>query len=334
VPRYNEDQVSTFDVVMLAPMPTLIVEGIAAKCRLHKLWEAADRDAAVRRLAPDIRGIVAFGGHAPVRADLMKQFPHLEIVASLGVGYDQVDAAWAGEHGIVVTNTPDVLNEEVADTAFGLLLNAVRQLPQADAWLRAGKWTQKPYPLTASLRDRTMGIVGLGRIGKAIARRAEAFGLKVVYYGRRQQADVAYPYFADLVDMARASDILVVITPGGPETRHLVDAKVLEALGPQGVFVNVARGSVVDQAALIAALQQGKILTAGLDVFEDEPNVPREFVEMPHIALAPHVGSASHHTRDAMAQLVVDNIVSFAEGRGPLTPVAETPWPARQKQAT
>ena len=179
-----------------------------------------------------------------------------------------------------------------------------------------------------------MGILGLGRIGKAIARRAEAFGLKVVYHGRRKQADTPFPFYADLVEMARACDILVVIAPGGAGTRHLVNRAVLDALGPQGVFINVARGSVVDQEALIEALREKRILTAGLDVFDEEPHVPQALIDMAHIALAPHVGSASHHTRDAMAQLVVDNMVSFAEGRGPLTPVAETPWPVAAKQAS
>jgi lactate dehydrogenase-like 2-hydroxyacid dehydrogenase len=257
----------------------------------------------------------------------MSRFPNLGIVACFGVGYDQVDAAWAGKNGIVVTNTPDVLNEEVADTTFGLILSTVRQLPQADRFVRAGKWTKGAFPLTASLRGRTLGILGLGRIGRTIARRAEAFGMKVIYHGRQAQDDAPYHYFPTLTGLARACDILVAITPGGPQTRHIVNADVLEALGPNGIFINVARGSVVDQDALIAALRDGKILSAGLDVFADEPNVPKQLIEMEHVVLLPHVGSGTNHTRDAMGRLVVDNLASFIRGAGPLTPVAETPWP-------
>lgn len=325
------EDVPEFDVLMLNPMPPLVIDRLAAGLRLHKLWEAKDREAELARIAPHIRGMASGGGHARVDATLMSRLPALEIVACFGVGYDQVDAVWAGEHGIVVTHTPDVLNEEVADTAFGLLLNAVRQLPQADRYVRAGKWIEKPFPLTASLRGRTMGVLGLGRIGKAIAKRAEAFGLKVIYHGRRKQADVTHRYYADLTEMARDCDILVAIAPGGPDTRHIINARVLDALGPDGIFVNVARGSVVDEDALIAALREKRILTAALDVFAEEPRVPEALIAMDHVVLAPHVGSASRPTRDAMGQLVVDNLLHFAAGKGPLTPVPETPWPRAGK---
>jgi lactate dehydrogenase-like 2-hydroxyacid dehydrogenase len=245
----------------------------------------------------------------------------------MGVGYDIVDAKWAGEHGIIVTNTPDVLNEEVADLAIGLLLATVRQIPQCDRYLRAGKWLEKPYPLTATLRERTMGILGLGRIGKAIAKRAEAFGIAIAYHGRNQQADVPYAYHPTLAGLAEACDILMIIAPGGPETRNIVNKEILEALGPNGILINVARGTLVDEPALITALREGKILSAGLDVFADEPRVPQELIDMEQVVLLPHVGSASHHTRNAMGQLVVDNLASWAAGKGPLTPVAETSWP-------
>jgi lactate dehydrogenase-like 2-hydroxyacid dehydrogenase len=325
--------VSEFEVLMAEPMPARVVAGLEEGCKLHKLWEAPDKEAALKQLAPRIRGLATGGGHAPVNAAFLSRLPKVEIVASYGVGYDHIDAKWAGAHNIVVTNTPDVLNEEVADTALGLILCAVRQLPQADRYLRQGKWLQKPFPLTATLRDRTLGIIGLGRIGKAIAKRAETFGLKIVYHGRKPQADAGYAYFASLVQMARACDILLVITPGGPETKHLVNAEVLEALGPEGVLINVARGSVVDEEALIEALRDRKIMTAGLDVFANEPRVPQALIDMEHVVLLPHVGSASVHTRNAMGQLVVDNLLSYAAGRGPLTPVAETPWPRNKSVA-
>jgi lactate dehydrogenase-like 2-hydroxyacid dehydrogenase len=241
------------------------------------------------------------------------------------VGYDHIDAKWAAARGIVVTNTPDVLTEEVADTALGLLLCTVRELPQAERYLRAGKWLEEDYPLTrATLRDRTVGIIGLGRIGKAIARRLDAFGVPVVYHGRNPQPGVPYRFYANLVEMARDADVLMVVTPGGPATKNLIDAKVLAALGSDGILINMSRGSVVDEPALIAALQTGKILSAGLDVFANEPRVPRELIEMENVVLFPHVGSASVYTRDAMGQLVVDNLLSWAAGTGPLTPVPES----------
>ena len=207
---------------------------------------------------------------------MIGRLPKAEIIANFGVGYDSVDAAEAARRGIIVTNTPNVLNEEVADIAMGLLIATARQLPQADRYLREGRWLKAAYPPHAGhAARRKLGIVGLGRIGKAIAKRAEAFGLTISYFGRNRQADVAHSYHPTLVGLAEAVDTLMIIVPGGPETRGMVDAKVLEALGPSGILVNVARGTVVDDDALIAALRDGTILAAGLDVFADEPNVPK-----------------------------------------------------------
>jgi lactate dehydrogenase-like 2-hydroxyacid dehydrogenase len=319
------------DVLMMAQMAPMIIEGVGKTFTLHKLWEAPDRERLIGELAPRLRAIAAGGPvHDRVDPGFMGKFPKLEIISSFGVGYDHVDAKWAGEHGIVVTNTPDVLNEEVADTALGLLLCTVRELPQAERHLRAGKWVNGDYRLTASLRGRRAGVVGLGRIGKTIARRLEAFGLPVAYHGRNAQAGVRYRYYADLVEMARDVDIIIVITPGGAATRHLINAKVLEALGPNGILINVSRGSVVDQDALIAALKERKILSAGLDVYANEPHVPPELMAMDTVVLLPHVGSGSVPTRDAMNQLVIDNLVAWAAGKKALTPVPETPWPPRR----
>ena len=314
-------------------MMPMIAEALARSCTLHRLWEAEDPEAELARIAPLVRGIATGGGHQQVDSAYIRRFPGLEIVASFGVGYDNVDAAYAGAHGIVVTNTPDVLNEEVADTALGLLLATVRQLPQADRYLRAGKWQERAFPLTHTLRGRKLGIVGLGRIGKAIALRAEAFGLEVSYHGRSAQPGAPWLYHPTLVGLAKACDILLVITPGGAATSNLVNAEVLAALGPDGILINVARGSVVDEAALIEALQKGTILSAGLDVFADEPRVPQALIDMEHVVLLPHVGSATHHTRAGMAQLVIDNLEAWSLGRAPLTPVAETPWPVPAKRA-
>lgn len=312
-------------VLMPVEMSRDVVEKLDAETRLIKLWQEPDREAMLADTADEIRAL-AIGGHVAVDATFMRRFPKLEIVASFGVGYDAVDAKWAGQHGIVVTNTPDVLNEEVADTAMGLILATVRQLPAAERYLRAGHWAKGGFPLSATLRDRTVGILGLGRIGKAIAKRAQAFGLAVVYHGRKPQPGVPYLYCSTVEALAKACDILVVITPGGKETEHLVNAAVLEALGPDGILINVARGSVVDEAALVTALQNKTIRAAGLDVFANEPNVPQALIDMDHVVLLPHVGSASEHTRAAMGQLVVDNLLSWAAGHGPLTAVAETPW--------
>lgn len=316
---------TAFKVLMPSAMPKAVVETLEDGTELIKLWTMPDQEATLAAIAGEVRAI-AVAGHLPVDGTYMARFPSLELVANFGVGYNNVDAVWAGQHGIVVTNTPDVLNEEVADTALGLLLATVRQLPAAERHLRAGRWPEGPFALTATLRGRTLGILGLGRIGKAIAKRAEAFGLAIVYHGRTPQPGIPYLYCPTVTALAKACDILMVIAPGGPETDKLVGADALKALGPNGILINVARGSLVDEDALVAALQDGTILGAGLDVFADEPNVPQALMDMEHVVLLPHVGSASHHTRAAMGQLVADNILSWMRGKGPLTPVKETPW--------
>jgi len=313
------------DVVMFGPKPIIEEALTKAGFQLHKAWAAPDQDAFIASIAPRVRAIAAVAGHGPVDGGLMARFPKLEIVSSFGVGYDHIDAKWAGQHGVIVTNTPDVLNEEVADTALGLLLATVRHLPQAERYLRAGNWPKHgDYQLTPSLRDRTVGIVGMGRIGKAIARRLDAMNVPVVYHSRRP-TDVPYKHCPNLIEMARAADVLLVITPGGAATRNLINAEVLDALGPDGILINMARGSVVDEQALIKALQDKKILSAGLDVFANEPQVPQELIGMDNVVLLPHVGSASIATRRAMDQLVADNIISWFAGKGALTPVPETP---------
>jgi len=321
-----DQQIADFDVLMPVEGIGNVGPGIEKRMRLHRLWREADPEAAITALAPRIKAIAAAGHLAVVDAGLMRRLPNLQIVASFGVGYDHVDAKWAGQHGIIVTHTPGVLDEEVADTAFGLMLATVRQLTQAERYLRDGRWLLAPFPLTASLRGRTLGILGLGRIGKVIARRAVAFGLAVVYHGRNPQRGAPYLYYPTLIGMAQACDILMVVAPGGAATKDIINAEVLEALGPNGVLINIARGSLVDETALIEALQNRKILAAGLDVFAHEPNVPAALLALDNAVLLPHVGSASYHTRQAMADLVVDNLYSWIDGKGPLTPVPETPW--------
>ncbi|WP_128565678.1 2-hydroxyacid dehydrogenase [Methylobacterium crusticola] len=312
---------------MMRPMMPHVTDSLERLFTVHRADKAADRERFLDEVGPRIRGLAGSG----VKVDdaLLDRLPKLEIVANFGVGYDTIDAPACGRRGIVVTNTPDVLTDEVADLAVGLLLATVRQIPQVDRYLREGKWLEKPYPLTGTLRGRTVGILGLGRIGRAIAHRLVAFGVPIAYHGRTRQADVPYAYHKTLLDLAHASDVLMVVAPGGPDTKGLVGREVLEALGPHGVLINVARGSLVDEDALAAALASGTIESAGLDVFADEPRVPAALIAQEHAVLLPHVGSASVHTRNAMGQLVVDNLTSWFDGKGPVTPVAETPWTPR-----
>jgi len=315
-----------------APKP-VIAEGLAAAFRVHQLAGAKDREAFLAEIAPRVRAIAVSYTSERVDGAMMARFPKLEMVSTFGVGYDHIDVKWAAANGVVVTNTPEVLNEEVADTALGLLLCTVREFPQAERYLRAGKWPQKAYPLTkATLRDRTVGMIGMGRIGKAIARRLDAFGVPVVYHARNPQPDVSYRHYPNLLDMARDVDILLAIVPGGPTTHNMINAQVLEALGPDGILINMARGSVVDEPALIKALKERKILSAGLDVFVNEPHVPKELIEMDNVVLFPHLGSGTVATRRRMDQLVVDNLLAWSAGKPPLTPVPETPWPAGKRR--
>jgi lactate dehydrogenase-like 2-hydroxyacid dehydrogenase len=314
------------EVLLIGVPKKLIADGLKAAFTVHVLAEAKDAAALIAEAGPRVRAAAVTG--APDRLDgaTMARCPGLEIVASFGVGYDNIDVKYAAERGIVVTNTPDVLNEEVADTALGLLLCTVREFPQAERFLRTGKWMQGQYPLTkATLRDRTVGMVGMGRIGKAIARRLEAFLVPVVYHSRKPQAGVSYRYYPKLIDMARGVDTLIVITPGGAETKNLINAEILAALGPNGILINMARGSVVDEPALIAALRDKKIYSAGLDVFPKEPEVSKELLAMDNIVLFPHLGSSTIYTRRKMEQLVVDNLLAWDAGKPPLTPVPETP---------
>ena len=314
------------EVILLGPLKPLIVKGLEAIGTVHKSAEAKDLHS-FYAAHPAVRAIACAATSELLGDAFMRRFPKLQIISSFGVGYDHIDAKAAAAHGVIVTNTPEVLTEEVADTALGLLLCTVRELPQAERHLRAGKWLQKPYPLTkGTLRNSTIGIVGMGAIGQAIARRLGAFGVPVVYHARQPRPNLRYRHYPKLIDMARGVDTLMVIVPGGPATANMINAEVLNALGPNGILINMARGSVVDEPALIKALADKRIMAAGLDVFAKEPDVPQELIAMDNVVLFPHVGSGSVHTRDRMDQLVVDNIAAWAAGKPPLTPVAETPF--------
>jgi len=255
-----------------------------------------------------------------VPADVVRRLPALEIIATCGVGYDLIPRALAAERGIVVANTPDVLNAAVAELCIGSLLALLRRLPQADRFVRDGRWKTAAFPLATSLAGKHVGIVGMGRIGKEIARKLEMFGVALAYHGRTDQR-LAWRYEADLAALARDCDILIVTAPGGPDTRHLIDARVLGALGPNGYLVNVARGSLVDEGALLAALETGAIAGAALDVFDNEPDIDARFLALDNVLLTPHLGSATHETRAAMAQLMLDNVRSWFRSGRALTPV-------------
>lgn len=285
----------------------------------HRLYEASDRAAFLKTVAPRIRGIASFG--SSVDATLMEALPKLEIISNFGVGVDSIDLGAAKKRNIIVTNTPDVLNDCVADTTIALTLNTMRKFPQAEAFLRSGFWGARgPYPLTTSLGGKTMGILGLGRIGEAIARRALAFGMKIHYHNRSKK-DVPYHYERDPVALARASDVVVVVTPGGAGTQHIINSKVLDALGSKGYVVNISRGSTVDETALIRYLQEGRIAGAGLDVFDDEPKIDPRFFNLENAVLLPHVGSATLETRTAMGNLQIENLRHHFAGQAVLTRV-------------
>ncbi|HMN73371.1 MAG TPA: 2-hydroxyacid dehydrogenase [Rhodoblastus sp.] len=314
-----------FPLLASASLPQPLATALAAIAPLHR-FEGPD-DAGLAGISGSVRGLVwtPFGG--PLTGAFMKRFPKLELVATMGAGYEHIDVAYAAAHGVCVTNTPDAVTEDTADCAFALILDTVRRFPAAERYLRAGKWQPgKPFGTSVSLRNKRLGILGFGRIGKAVARRAEAFGLTVSYSGRRRQEGVAYPYFATAEELARNCDIFLSVLPGGDATRAQVGRPVFDALGSKGYFVNIGRGTSVDEPALIAALKEGRIAGAGLDVYAHEPSVPADLIAMENVVLLPHVGGATDHVMATVGVRLVENVRSFAAGKGPLDPVAETPW--------
>jgi hydroxypyruvate reductase len=308
------------ELLITGPMYPPTLAELEQTYNAHRLWTAPDRNALLASVADRVTA-VASSGSGGINAATIAQLPKLGVIAHFGVGYDTVDVEAARARKIPVTNTPDVLTDEVADLALALLLATVRRVPQGDRYVREGKWLKGAMALTASLQGKTLGIIGMGRIGRAIAKRAEAFNLRIVYQGPNKKGDVAWPYFADPVALAKEADVVIAACPGGEATRGLVSRAVIDAIGPQGVFVNIARGSVVDEPALIEALQAGRLGSAGLDVFADEPRVPEAFFTMDNVVLQPHVASATHPTRKAMGQLVIDNLAAYFAGKPLVTPV-------------
>ena len=271
-----------------------------------------------------IANVAGLATHGWAPSELIDRLPNLKLISSFGVGYDGVAADYAAQKGIIVTHTPNVLNDDVANTAIMLTLATMRRLVEQDGYLRAGRWVKEGNaPLTRSIAGKTVGIVGLGRIGEAIAEKLSVFNCTTVYHSRNEKPGVNYRYYGDLVEMAADCDVLIAITPGGPATNKLINKDVIDALGADGTLVNVARGTVVDEAELVKALQDGRLGSAGLDVFEDEPNVPEVLFGMNNVVLTPHVASATQETRQAMSDLVVENLITYFKEGAPVTPVPE-----------
>ncbi len=312
---------SPHEVLAVANLSPFYLDPMRAAYTVHQRLNETD-PAAFAIAAPRIAAIAA-SGESKVTAELMDQLPALKIIAVMGVGYDGIDVAAAKARGVVVTHTPGVLNDDVADLALALMLALSRQIARADRFVRAGEWAGGPLPLGRKVSGARLGIVGMGRIGQAIAHRAEAFDMRIAYTARSAKTELPYDYHPSPAALAASSDFLVVITPGGAGTRKLIDAVVLKALGAQGCLINVARGSVVDESALIEALRSGTIAGAGLDVFEAEPNVPEALRAMDNVVLTPHIGSATAQTRRAMAELAFANLNAQLTGQPLLTPVPE-----------
>ena len=306
-------------LLKVAGLPDTLTQQLHEHFIVEDLGPNPDPDK-LRAAAAGMRAMVA-NGESVVKKELIAQLPDLGLIAVCGVGYDGVDVASARAQGANVTHTPGVLTDEVADLAIGLLVATARQLPRADRFIREGRWPTGPYPFTRKVSGGRLGILGLGRIGTAIARRAEAFGMQISYHNRRPRSDTPYTYVNSLLELAKSVDVLVVCAQGGERTRHLVNAEIIEALGPQGILINVGRGSIVDEAALAAALQAGKLLGAGLDVFEREPHVLPALVSCKNAVLTPHIGSATASTRKAMGDLVLANLKAFFAGEPLVTPV-------------
>ncbi|MBG7621266.1 2-hydroxyacid dehydrogenase [Herbaspirillum sp. AP02] len=308
-------------ILIVARLPQHLLDLLQQNFTCHNLVLDQMSDDQLTAIAPQVRGIAA-NGEAKVGREFMARFPALEIVSVFGVGYDGVDVPAARERGIHVTHTPDVLTDDVADMAIALMLAVARNVVRADRFARSGEWKNGPFPFTTKVSGARLGIVGLGRIGEAIARRAAGFDMEIAYHNRSRK-DVPYTYFGDIKSLAAAVDFLVMITPGGAGTRALVNADVLEALGPKGFLINVARGSVVDETALIAALKAGTIAGAGLDVFENEPNIPAELAAQENVVLTPHMASGTLVTRTAMADLAFNNLQAHFSGKPVITPVPD-----------
>jgi hydroxypyruvate reductase len=308
------------DLLQVAQVPPFLIERLSKEFTVHDFTDPADPDALLEEIGPRVRGIIASGIKGP-NANLINRLENLEIISSFSVGFDATDVVAAQKRGVIVTHTPEVLTGDVADLAMTFILMLPRRIGESERFLRDGKWLKRRMDLGTTLRGKRLGILGLGRIGKAVARRAEVFGLQICYHDIKPLGDMTYRSYPSLLDLAEASDILLVTCEGGEANRGLVDAAVLDALGPKGFIVNTARGPIIDQDALVKALLDERIAGAALDVFDGEPAVPAELIGMENVVLTPHIASSTHETRRAMGDLVYDNLRAHFDGKPVLTPV-------------
>jgi lactate dehydrogenase-like 2-hydroxyacid dehydrogenase len=310
------------EILVLVPIYAPTLAALEREYTVHKLWTARDPDALVKDVSGRVRGAVTTGASG-MSSSLVEALPRLEIIGCFGTPRGTVDLAVAKGRGVIVTNTPDSITGDVADLAMGLIVAVMRRIVEADRFVRAGQWPSGLLPPGAGLGGKTCGIIGLGAIGLRIAKRAEAFGMSVCYHGPRRKQGVAYVYHPDLIGLARESDCLVVACPATPETRSLVDARILDALGPDGYLINIARGPIVDEQALIAALREKRIAGAGLDVFWDEPRVPAELAAMEQVVLAPHIGSTTREIREERGAKLLANLRAHFAGQPVLNPIGK-----------
>ncbi len=306
------------DIMLVSSVPTFMMNDLQQEYVLHDHAHILDPEAFTK-----VTAFVGVGSTAKVDRKLLAMFPNVKMISIFGVGYDGIDVAAVQERGIRVTHTPDVLTDDVADLAMGLILSIGRRIPQSDKFVRNGDWVSEPYTMTHKVTGTRLGVVGLGRIGQAIAKRAAAFDMSIAYTGRRAKTNAPFRYYPTASELAANSDYLVVAVPGGDDTKNMINAQVLKALGPKGIVVNIARGSVIDQTALIQALKDKSIAGAGLDVFWDEPNIDPQFFKLQNVVLTPHNGSNTHETRRAMADLALANLKAFFEERPLLTLIPE-----------
>ena len=306
------------DIMLVSSVPTFMMNDLQQEYVLHDHAHILDPEAFTK-----VTAFVGVGSTAKVDRKLLAMFPNVKMISIFGVGYDGIDVAAVQERGVRVTHTPDVLTDDVADLAMGLILSIGRRIPQSDKFVRNGDWVSEPFTMTHKVTGTRLGVVGLGRIGQAIAKRAAAFDMSIAYTGRRAKTNAPYRYYPTVSELAANSDYLVVAVPGGEDTKNMINSQVLKALGPKGIVVNIARGSVIDQTALLQALKDKSIAGAGLDVFWDEPNIDPQFFKLQNVVLTPHNGSNTHETRRAMADLALANLKAFFEERPLLTLIPE-----------
>ena len=308
------------EILVLVPIYAPTLAALEREYAVHKLWIARDPDALVKEVSGKVRAVVTTGSSG-IESRLFEALPRLEIIGCFGTPHGAVDLALAKRCGVAVTNTPDSIIGDVADLAMGMIVAVMRRIVEADRFVRAGRWLSGLLPPGSGLGGKTCGIIGLGAIGREIARRAEAFGMSVRYHGPRRKADIAYAYYPDPASLARESECLVVACALTPQTRGLVDARVLDALGPEGYLVNIARGPIVDERALITALKDRRIAGAALDVFWDEPRVPAELAAMEQVVLAPHIGSTTREVREERGRKLLANLHAYFAGQRLPTPL-------------